>query len=534
MRWHAGLKYAIFLAFVGGLAAAPPPETRCGQLARLVVPRVAVDSAEMLHQLTPLHGPPMDLPPFCRVIATATPVPGSKIGIEVWLPASGWDGRLEGVGNGGYSSAMDYGAMALALRRGSAVTATDTGHTGANLNFVVDHPESINDWGYRAVHVMTEFAKLTVRDYEGQFPNYSYFNSCSTGGGQALSEAQRYPDDYDGILAGDPGNNRVNLNTLFLWAYVVDHRVPGQTITGDKLALLQSAAVRACDRDDGVADGIISQPLACHFNPATLACHGDRPAGCLTPAQVATAQAIYAGPSYHGKSIYPGFEPGSEAMPGSTRGGWSSYLTNRPAPVREDFWKAWVFNDPAWDWHSFDFSRDVAYANQKLAAVNSVAPDLRAFAGHGGKLVLYHGWADPVVPPRSTIQYVDQVDALMGKAGASQTVRLFLVPGMGHCSGGYGPLPDGNRPPSSTSGGTAPAPPSEASLLPAPNPKTDFLGALERWREKGIAPTKVIGSQSLPTGKMRTRPICAYPKVARWNGHGSSDDATNFTCVQTP
>ncbi|HEY7837382.1 MAG TPA: tannase/feruloyl esterase family alpha/beta hydrolase [Terriglobales bacterium] len=524
---------AVILVLTACLAtAAPAAAASCGQLAQLAPPNVTVASAQLLHQVILPYGPPLAVPAFCRVIAVATPAAGSRIGIEVWIPAAGWDGRLEGVGNGGYASSMDYGAMIAALRRGSAVAATDTGHTGANLDFVVGHPESINDWGHRAVHVMTEFAKLAVRDLEGRFPDYSYFDSCSTGGGQALSEAQRYPGDYDGILAGDPGNDRVNLNTAFLWAYVVDHRVPGQEITGDQLQLLQAAAVRACDRDDGVADGIISEPLRCHFDPATLVCKGSSTAACLTPAQVATAKAIYAGPSFDGKSIYPGFEPGSEAVPGTARGGWSSYLTDKSEPVRVDFWKYWVFNDPAWDWHTFDFNRDVTYANAKLAAVNSVNPDLRAFARHGGKLLLYHGWADPVVPPRSTIQYVERVNAVMGSAGAAQVVRLFLVPGMGHCSGGYGPLPDGNRPPPGRGRGAAQPAPASASTLPEPNPKSDFLGALEYWREKGVAPTQVMGSQTLSTGRTRTRPVCAYPKVARWNGHGSSDNAVNFACAQ--
>lgn len=503
----------------------------CAQLTQLSVPHTTVVSAEILHALTIPGRPQMKLPEFCRVIATASPVVGSRIGIEVWIPISGWNGRFEGVGNGGYSSAINYYAMAEALRRGSAVAATDTGHKGADLKFVVGHPERIDDWGFRAIHVMTEFAKLVLRDFEGRFPEYSYFNGCSTGGGQALSEAQRFPDDYGGILAGDPGNDRVNLNTAFLWAYIADHRVPGQQLSESKLQLLHAAALRTCDGNDGIADGVIEDPPACRFDPTVLECKGDSTKDCLTPAEVQTAKAIYAGPSYGGKQIYPGFEPGSEILSGLPIGGWGTYLTGLPDPKRLDFWKYWVFDDAAWDWHSFDFNKDVKYANRKLAAVNSVDPDLRGFINHGGKLLLYHGWADPVVPPESTIQYFNRVTALLGNQRVAQGVRLFLVPGMGHCVGGYGPLPAGNQWPPQVSLQKD----SSASLhQPEPDPHHDFLGALERWTENGDAPKSVIGSQKLLSGKLRTRPICAYPLIAKWTGQGSRDDAENFVCALPP
>ena len=538
-QWKAVRRIALY-SWVTSLFLGASPfafSATCAQLTQLSVPHVTVASAEVLHTLAIPGQPSMELPEFCRVLATASPVLGSQIGIEVWIPLSGWDGRFEGTGNGGYSSTINYLAMAEALRRGSAVAGTDTGHTGGDLKFVVGHPKSIDDWGFRAIHAMTEFAKLVVRDLEDRFPDYSYFNGCSTGGGQALSEAQRFPEDYDGILAGDPGNDRVNLNTAFLWAYVQDHRVSGQQLTEGKLELLHAAALHACDRNDGIADGVIENPLACRFDPSTLICEGNRTEGCLTPAEVQTAKAIYAGPSHDRKEIYPGFEPGSEVLTGLPIGGWGTYLTGLSEPKRLDFWKYWAFDDAAWDWHSFDFNHDVSYANRKLAAVISVDPDLRAFIDRGGKLLLYHGWADPVVPPRSTIEYVDQVTALMGEQRTSQAVRLFLVPGMGHCAGGYGPLPAGNqRTPQSASprGDSSSAHRSDALHEPALNPDHDFLGALERWTEKGVAPKSVIGSQKLPSGELRTRPICSYPRIAHWTGHGSSDDAANFVCSLPP
>ncbi len=529
----------VFVALSFLFASAPAFSTSCDRLAHLAVPHVTIASASVRDSLKVPDQPDIKLPEFCRVVATASPAQGSHIGIEVWIPVSDWNGRLEGVGNGGYSSRIYHFAMANALRHGYAVVGTDTGHTGDDLKFAMGHPERIDDWGYRSIHVMTRFAKLVVRDLKGRFPDYSYFVGCSTGGGQALSEAQRFPDDYDGILAGDPGNDRVNLNALFLWAYAVDYRVPGQQLTPAKLILLHAAALHACDGDDGVADGIISNPLSCHFDPSVLLCDGSNERHCLTPAEVETAKAIYAGVSHDGKLVYPGFEPGSESMSGSIFPGWSAYLTGLDAPKRVDFWKYWVFNDPAWDWHSFDFGRDVKYANQKLADVNSIDPDLRRFSSHGGKLLLYHGWSDPVVPPRSTIEYVKRVAAFMGSRRASGTVRLFLVPGMGHCVGGYGPLPDGNQWPPQTS-----HPHREASIgrnrdasraaVPPSDPSRSFFGALVRWTEEGTAPNKVIGGQRLPAGKVRTRPICVYPRVAKWTGQGSSDNAANFVCVVPP
>lgn len=494
----------------------------CKRLAQLSLPHISIVSAEDRHSFDSSDGHQIILPDFCQVIASASPVPDSQIRIEVWIPISNWNGQLEGLGNGGYSSAINYPGMALALRRGSAVAATDTGHSGDDLKFADGHPEKIADWGYRSIHEMTAFAKMVVRAFEGRFPDHSYFNGCSTGGGQALSEAQRFPADYDGILAGDPGNDRVNLNAGFLWAYAADHRTPGQQLSTAKGELLHTAAIRACDGKDGVEDGVIDDPRTCHFDPASLTCNAKERESCLSPAEVETAQAIYAGPSYQGKSLYPGYEPGSESLPGLPINGWGTYLAGLDAPKRLDFWKYWAFGDPSWDWQTFDFNRDLEFANTKLAMVNAVDPDLHEFLARGGKLLLYHGWADPVVPPRSTIQYVDRVYALAVNQNASEGVRLFLVPGMGHCAGGYGPLPEDLRP--ATSSG-------QSSTASTDDPDRSLFQALVRWREQGKAPDKVLAEQDLPSGKLRTRPICVYPKIAKWNRRGSSDDAANFVCA---
>lgn len=524
------MRRLLALASLGLLGtSASAAATDCGQLAKLTIPHVTVTSATVRHAVHMTKRPTQPLPEYCRVLATASLVEGSRIGIEVWIPTTTWNGRLQGVGNGGYSSNISHYAMAGALMQGFAVVATDTGHQGEGPKFAVGHPQSIIDWGYRAVHEMTQFAKLAVRDFKGRSPEHSYFVGCSTGGGQALSEAQRFPADYDGILAGDPGNDRVNLNALFLWAYVVDHSTPGKTLTPAELHLLSAAAVSACDKNDGVTDGIISNPLACHFDPSVLQCKAEDGKNCLSTAQVATAKAIYTGITQQGQVVYPGFEPGSEALKGSIFPGWNTYLTGLAKPMRLDFWKDWVFDDPNWDWRSFDFNRDRVYANRKLADVVSVNPDLRAFARHGSKLILYHGWADPVVPPRQTIDYFNAVVHRMGEAQASQTTRLFMIPGMGHCVGGSGPLPDDQWwPPKGAS--RAESTHEQARKQPPANPKTSLFGTLMRWTEQGDVQKSVIASQRLSTGTLRTRPICAYPQVATWTGRGSSDNASNFVC----
>jgi hypothetical protein len=248
------------------------------------------------------------------------PTSDSVISIEVWIPTTQhWNREFLGVGNGGYSGAIQYTSLADAIKRGFAGASTDTGHSGADLTFAAGHPEKIVDWGYRAIHVMTESAKLIIRDYSGALPNHSFFMGCSTGGHQALSEVQRYPGDYDGVVAGDPGNNRVHLNVGFLWAFAATHDSSGNTILPtSKLPLINKAAVEACDAADGVTDGIISNPQACHFDPGVLLCKGEENDQCLTAPQIAAVRKVYSGPRNPrtGEQIIAGYSPGSESLRG--------------------------------------------------------------------------------------------------------------------------------------------------------------------------------------------------------------------------
>jgi feruloyl esterase len=473
----------------------------CDSLTSLIIPDTTITSAAPV-AAGPLSLPgtraPLTVPAICRVLAVSRPTPDSEIHFELWIPpAEAWNGKFEGTGNGGFSSAMEYNRMAEALSRGYATAGSDTGHEGGDLKFGVGHIEKINDWSYRAVHVMTESSKVILRDYYGRFPQYSYFNGCSTGGHQALSEAQRYPDDYDGIVAGDPGNNRIHLMTGFLWAYSALYKDAASPLPAAKLPLISKAAMEACDANDGVKDGIIGDPRRCKFDPGVLLCKNGDDGSCLTAPQVEAVRKIYAGPvnPRTGEKIFAGFPRGSET-------GWPGYFVGQPSPSRNEFWKLWVFNFPEWDWRTFDFDRDLSYADKKMAVVNALDTNLAPFKAHNGKLVMYHGWADPVVPPEDGVRYYEAVQKTMG--GAAKTTdffRLFMVPGMGHCAGGVGPN------------------------------SFDAVGALDQWVSKRQAPQTIVATHSTAGKVDRSRPLCPYPQEAVWKGSGSTDDAASFTCA---
>ncbi len=504
----------------------PASATTCEDLAKIAISGASVTSASDVaagHFSPPRSDKALDTPAFCRVVAMAKPSSDSVINFEVWIPTSErWNQDFLGVGNGGYNGAIHYEEMADALNRGFATASTDTGHSGSDLAFASGHPEKIIDWGYRAIHIMSESAKLIISDYSGVFPRHSYFMGCSTGGHQALSEVQRFPADYDGVVAGDPGNDRVHLNVGFLWAFAATHDAKGNAILpSSKLPLLGKTAVATCDAADGIKDGVVSEPETCQFDPGVLLCNDKEDDQCLTAAQVAAVRKVYAGPHNPrtGEQIIAGYSPGSESPEGDVWAhGWRTYITDRREPMRLDFWKYWVFNDPKWDWRNFDYDHDVAYADGKLAAVNASSPDLSAFRAHGGKIVMYSGWADPVGPPMDAVNYYKRVEKAAG--GRQQTesfFRLFMVPGMAHCGGGPGP---------SFFGGFGPQPRPQIKT----DPEHDVLSALVQWVEKSVAPDQIVAAHMTNDKIDRTHPLCPYPKVARWKSIGSSDDARNFTC----
>jgi feruloyl esterase len=470
---------------------------------------------------------PSLVPAFCRVAGITHPVPASTIRFEVWLPAlSAWNHKIEGTGNGAYSNSLSWGGLINAIRLGYAASSTDTGHSGGDLKFAIGHPERIEDWGNRAIHVTAQIANAIVTHYYGAAAQHAYFNGCSTGGHQALSEAQRYPQDYDGILAGDAGNDRVHLNVGFLWDFAAAHPDGKALFTDADLHLLHNAAIAACDAKDGVKDGILSDPLSCGFDPVVLLCKASQTSGCFTQQQVDAARKIYAGPRNPrtGEQIIAGYAPGSEIIEnGGQYLGWQNFITTPTEPQRVDFWKYWVFNDPNWDWHTFDYDHDVATGDQRMAAVNASSGDLQAFEARGGKLLIYHGWADPVGPPHDAIDYYEKVEKMDGeRADTRKFARLFFVPGMSHCGGGTG---------YEVSGG------SRANTNPDDVPKWkytdgdhDMLSALDRWVTAGTAPDHIIAFHRDNGQVTRTVPVCPYPETANYLGKGDPADASSYEC----
>ena len=441
------------------------------------------------------------LPAFCRVAVTLKPSLDSEIKIEVWLPSDGaWNGKYLAVGGGGWVGSINYGAMAAALQEGYATSSTDTGHTGGTAQFAVGHPEKVTDFAYRAVHEMTVKAKAIMTAHYGRGgPRLSYWTGCSTGGRQGLLEAQRYPADFDGIIAGAPANNQIQ---LCAWRFALETgalKDPARVVPLAKTALLNRAVLAACDALDGIKDGFLSDPQKCRFDPATLLCSGPDADNCLTAPQLESVKQAYA-PAFKktGEQIYPGLVPGSEA-------GWALLAGVRPEPSVIDLgmFRYVAHEDAAWDWRSFDLDRDTALADKKAGAMTAVDPDLSAFKARGGKLLIYHGWNDGgsggAISPLNTLNYFSSILATMG-TNQENWLRLFMVPGMGHCAGGPGPS------------------------------QFNTLAALERWRESDIAPEQITAYHVENNRVTMTRPLCPYPKVSVYKGIGSTNDAANFAC----
>lgn len=530
------------------LAVEPALGAECADMAKVALPDVAVTSAQMIKGGSfaepQMEGRPVRthgaLPVFCHVQGVASPVGGSRIGFEVWLPQKAdWSGRLHMVGNGGFGSNLYYAQLAARVRRGDVGVATDTGHQGGSLTFGRHNRVAIEDWGFRAVHESVVAAKAITQAYYGRPASHNYFSGSSTGGHQALMEAQRYPDDFDGIIAGAPGNNRTALIMSFLWSFLKNHR-PGQDGTPivpvAKLAMVKKAVIAQCDALDGVTDGVVSDPRACPFDPASLRCTAGDRADCLTAEQVGTMQAIYQGPrdARTGRQIYPGYMVGSEGQgdEDSPLPGWAGYWAN-PAkadePQRVDFFRYWVHDDPDWNWWTFDWGADVDHVRATMGPLlDAVDPDLARFRARGGKLILFMGWHDPVGAAPETIAYYESVVARSGAATAAARLadtqsfaRLYMVPGMGHTAGGEGATNMSNATRNSE-------PPVDDSLH-------DMGLALYDWVEKGQAPDALIATKYAqgqgPAGRIAfQRPICVYPKVPRYRG-GDTNSAASFTCA---
>jgi feruloyl esterase len=479
---------------------------------------------------------PVDLPAFCRVAGVLKPTSDSDIKFEVWMPAAGWNGKFQDVGNGGFAGLVAYRSMAGMLKRGYATASTDDGHTGgADVSWAIGHPEKVIDFGYRAVHETARVSKSIIHAYYGKDTGQSYFNGCSDGGREALMEAQRFPDDFDGIIVGAPANSWTHQFAGFVWNEQATLSDPASYIPPTKLPALQAAALAQCKNLDGAEEGILEDPSQCHFDPAVIQCTGGDGPNCLTAPQVVAAQRIYAGPRNPrtGKQIYPGYQPGAEAWPFN----WSAWITGA-APGQaiqfffgNTFFADMMFQNPKWDFRTLNFDHDISLTDEKLGAIlNSNDPDLRPFQSHGGKMIQYHGWVDAAVAPTDSIDYYNSVVSLMaGKVRRKaerkafervQTFyRLFMVPGMEHCSGGPGANDFGNRPDMAT---------------PQLDPEHDVVSALDRWVVQGVAPDKLVATKyaddNAAKGIIRTHLLCPYPQVAQWTGKGSRSDAANFAC----
>jgi len=437
-----------------------------------------------------------NVPAFCRVAATLTPVSDSEIKIEVWLPESGWNGNLQSVGNGAWAGTISYPAMGTALTAGYATASTDTGHTGGNpATFVPGHPEKVIDFSYRAVHEMTLAAKAIIYARYRSNPKYSYWNGCSTGGRQALVEAQRYAADYDGIVAGAAAIDTTHLQGAQVWSAQVVHKDEASYIPPAKYAVLHAAVLEACDELDGVKDGVLENPTKCHFDPQKLLCKDADASSCLTATQVEAAHQLYAGPrDSRGKSLFPGLERGSET-------GWATLSGAKPMALADETYKFLVFKDANWNYLNFDAERDIETGDKMAGALmNAVDPNLKPLFSRGGKVLMYHGWADPGIAPHNSINYYNSVIETLGKSAVSNSIRLFMVPGMGHCQGGDG---------TST---------------------FNMMDAVSAWVEQGKAPDRIEASRVRGGKTDRTRPLCPYPQVAVYKGSGSTDESANFSC----
>jgi len=467
-------------AFAAFMAAAAFAQTPCENLKSLSIPGVEFTSVEVV-AAGPYQPParaglgaggpaslrqPQMLPAHCRVAATLRPSSDSDIKMELWMPAADWNGRFEMVGNGGWAEIISFPQMAAALREGFATASTDTGHEGGNGMFALGHPEKIVDFGWRAVHDTVLQSKALIKAYYGEAQKYAYWNGCSTGGRQALVEVTKFPDDFDGVLAGAPANPHIHLHAAGVERSIELMRNPGGALSEANVEALHKAILAKCDALDGLKDGLIGDPAKCHFDPAVMLCKGEESDGCLTPAQVKQVKIVFSDiKDKKGDIIWTGYEPGHQ--------------------------------DADYDFHKFDLDRDVALADQ--SGIDALTDDLSAFKAHGGKLLLYHGWADPGIPPGNTVNFYSAVLDTMGP-NQSEWLRLFMIPGMQHCAGGPG------------------------------TDQFNKMAVIERWREDGKAPDEIVAAHVTNGQVDLTRPLCPYPRVAVYAGSGLTNDAGNFTC----
>jgi feruloyl esterase len=442
--------------------------------------------------------------PLCRVEGTIE----GNIGFELWLPMNGrWNGRLLGAGVGGDAGVFNYNDMSRRIGEGFATVTTDSGHKATFAHWMSDKKARV-DYEHRAVHLTALAAKRIVARFYGRPADRSYFLGCSGGGRQALKEMQVYPSDYDGVVAGAPGPYMPLISVRMMWFSLLQKRNPAGALSDADWSLYEARANRACDGNDGVADGVVENPLSCRFQIASLACAPGQTEDCLSAPKVAMLEAIVAPmPDENGRPMDKGLLPGVRTRPGP------------PSPLLRAMWADAVYNNPDWDENGFRRTAD-------LAAVNAVMPQLRAdstriapFVALGHKAIIYQGWQDPSVIAGPTIDYYTSLAAANGgEARLARSVRMFMVPGMYHCRGGPGVDQFGG-----SAQATAPG-----------DPSRDMLWSLIDWVEKARAPENIDGARVQGGETVFTRALCRYPQVARYDGVGDRAKASSFRCVRDP
>ncbi|MDE0056409.1 MAG: tannase/feruloyl esterase family alpha/beta hydrolase [Gammaproteobacteria bacterium] len=485
----AGITVSAF-ALVAGHSNA---DEACADLASFMLQDVRIKSTEMVDAGTP----------HCKVAGVIE----KEINFELLLP-NDWNGRFMMGGGGAYvgsiqNQALAYGSGPGALERGYATVGTDTGHVSSMVDgsWALNNVERQENFGHRAVHLTAVAAKAIIERYYARAPEYSYFVGCSRGGGQAMMETQRYPEDFDGLVAGAPaydwtgfrGGQIRTLQTMF-----PDGDTNGPVLTDANLELLGTTIIAACDARDGIADGILTDPRDCPFEPDDLPkCEGDAGADCVTRKQLDAIKAIYDAPSIDGRRIFAGFPYGGEHNPR----GWEAWMVSADPSFAFaiDFYQNFVFSDPHWDYTQYDFAnweQDVAKVSAMLDATST---DLSEFKKRDGRIIFWTGWSDHLITALGTVDYYDKLTA--ADPDADEYSRLYMLPGMFHCGGG--PAPD----------------------------RTDWLEAIRAWVEDDKAPERLVSLQLDESGRVsRTRPICPYPQIASYRGTGDPDDEASFAC----
>jgi hypothetical protein len=513
--------HTVFFALMG-FSASASYAANCEGLRQLQLPDTSITHAEQVTSgevSGPEIGKPLkELPPFCRVQGVFHPTSDSYIRFEVWLPENHWNQRYLGVGNGGFAGSIGYQGLAGNLKRGYATAGSDAGHqaNGEDASWAYHHPEKIKDFGWRAVHLTAQRTKDIIKAYYDKPATKSYFDSCSDGGREALMEAERFPEDYDGILAGAPAAGWTSLMSSGLVVSQVTLSDPAGYISGLKLPAIQQASLAACDSADGVKDGFLNNPIQCHFNPSVLLCKGQDSLSCLTAPQVKSLGVFYGDNDSPARPYFAGYGRGDETAwaewvlgQGPGAGSGTQYVQN--------FFRYMVMDDPRWNLMTADPAAARKQAASKTGAeLDAVNPDLSGLKARGGKLILYHGWADPAIPAANTIAYYQSVQKKMGEADTSQFVRLYMAPGVEHCLGGPGPSAFG-----------------QLGIPTTGEAKYGIFDALVDWVEKDKPADTVIATKYSPDNKvLMTRPLCPYPAIAKYKGSGDTNDAANFACTQ--